>query len=386
MSRFALSCAILAVLVVVGSPAKAQRPLPPCSLGETDWRQDPVFAGSRHPATRQQPVAPLACRSVENSVQEFGADRLQVLRAKVFETRQGGEGIEQAVNLLVLSRLSAGGETVLARFLVPYDVARDAPYFFPLAHRIGDDIIVHMGDQVATAYRIAGDRVTPFDSHAWAETARAAAGPGWTFGRVRKVDFLQMAGFLSLYRTGSDDPATPGSAYDRGGRVVRATLAFEGDRLVARDPAVVDHGVMRDVEETVELSEREEEAKGQRRRLPPGTEPCDLSGWSIDTDPAGLNVRAGPSARSRVVGRIPPAWTSPGRDGEPGSTYRAEFEIAGYRDGWFLVRRIKAPGTGYGERYPRTLPQPYRGQGWVSARMVGAALANGGLPDRKSVV
>ncbi len=41
---------------------------------------------------------------------------------------------------------------------------------------------------------------------------------------------------------------------------------------------------------------------------------------------------------------------------------------------------ITAPGVAYGERYPRSLPQAPRGQGWVSARLVGAALANGSLP------
>ncbi|MFN3855679.1 MAG: hypothetical protein ACK4M0_14905 [Phreatobacter sp.] len=91
-------------------------------------------------------------------------------------------------------------------------------------------------------------------------------------------------------------------------------------------------------------------------------------------------MRAGPSARARFLGIVPPAWSVPGRDGEPGETYRAEFEIAGYRDGWFLIRNIRAPGVDYGERYPRGRPQPFRGQGWVAARLVGAALANGGLP------
>lgn len=381
MSRFVRNSAALALLILAGSPALAQRTFPPCSLGDTDWRQERVFIDSRHPAIRSQRVAPLACKTVENSVYTFGEERLQILRARVFEQREEGEGIQQPVNLLVLSRLSAGGETVLARFLVPYSIARDEPAFFPIARKLADDIIVHMGDQVATAYRISGDRVTPFDSHAWGESARAAAGPGWTVGQVRKVDLAQMVGFMSLFRTGSDDPATPGTLREARGRVIRATLAFDGDRLVATEAAVVDHGAMQDVEETVELADREEEMSRLRRRLPQGTEPCALSAWSVDTDPAGLNVRAQPSARSRVVGRVPPPWTSPGRDGDPGETYRSEFEIAGYRDGWFLIRSIKAPGIEYGERYPRSRPQPYRGQGWVSARMVGAALANGGLPS-----
>lgn len=381
MSRRIWSSAALAGLVLLVSPARAERAFPPCSLGDVDWRQERVFTDSRHPALRNQPVAPLACKTVENVLYPVGEERLQILRAKVFERREAGEGIQQSVNLIVISRLAADGETVLGRFLVPYDISRDEPSFFPTAHRVADAIVVHLGDQVPTAYRIAGDRVTPFDSHAWSQAATGAAGPGWTVGRVRKVDLATMTGFLSLYRTGSDDPATPGSVLEGRGRVVRASLVFDGDRLEARDPAVVDYGLMQDVEETVELIDQEDDAKRQRRRLPAGTEPCALTAWSIDTDPAGLNVRAQPSARSRVLGIVPPPWTAPGRDGEPGETYRAEFEIAGYRDGWFLVRKIKAPGVDYGERYPRGRPQPFRGQGWVAARLVGAALANGGLPS-----
>lgn len=380
MTRAVRPSAVFALMILLGSPALAQAPLPPCSLGDTDWRQDRTFIESRPPAIRHQPVDPLACRTVESFAIPAGADEIRGLRAKVFARGGEGEGIEQPVNLLVLSRRSGDQETVLARYLLPYDVASDIPSFFPTLHEIGSEIVLHMGDQVATAFRISGDRVEPFDSHAWAQTAREVAGPGWTAGVVRRVDFRTMTGFLSLYRTGSDDPATPGSAYGSRGRVVRVRLAFEDGRLVARDAAVVDHGEMQD-EETVEIIEGETTAQQLRRRLPAGTEPCTLmTAWSIDTDPAGLNVRAQPSARARVVGIVPPPWTAPGRDGEPGETYRSDFEVAGYRDGWFLIRGIKAPGVEYGERYPRSRPQPYRGQGWVSARMVGAALANGGLP------
>jgi hypothetical protein len=35
----------------------------------------------------------------------------------------------------------------------------------------------------------------------------------------------------------------------------------------------------------------------------------------------------------------------------------------------------------YGTPYPRALPQPYQGRGWVNSRMVGAAYAHSGLPE-----
>ena len=361
------------------TPAAAQRALPLCTLGDADWRADPVLTASRHPSQRHRPPGPLICRTVENSEGEMGGARLQILRAKVFEGTGEGEGIQQPVNLIVLTRHDAAGTRELSRFLVPYDISRDEPSFFPMLNKVGDAHVLQLGERIATAYRIVGDAVTPFDSHAWQGTAAAAAGPDWVTGTVRRVDFMHGIGFISVYRKGADDPATPGSAFDPG-RAVQVKLAFEGDRLVARDPAVVETQFIQDVEDWTAFVERQEEARLARRRLPAGTEPCQISGWSLDTDPAGLNVRAAPAATARVVGRVPPPWNAPGRDGDPGQAYRAEFEIIGYRDGWFHIRAIKAPGVDYGERYPRSRPQPYRGQGWVSARLVGAALANGNLP------
>src|SRR5690606_25687088 len=39
--------------------------------------------------------------------------------------------------------------------------------------------------------------------------------------------------------------------------------------------------------------------------VPPAETRCDLEGWTTDTDPEGLNVRAAPSARAAVVGTLP---------------------------------------------------------------------------------
>ena len=388
MSRFArirrsfIPSAALTAVVLSGlagpSAATDRPPLPPCSLGETGWRSDPVFQASRHPSQRQVPVGELRCRTVESSLWPFGVDQLRIVQAKVFEAAGAGEGAEQSVNLFMLVRETAAGAQVLARFLEPYDVSRDKPFFHILLHTRDDGVLVELGEKVPSAYRISGDRVSRIDAHAWVAGIGTAAGSGWVPGPVRKVDFGRMRGFVSIFRAGSDDPARPGSAFDPG-QAIEVTLALEGDRLVSRGAEVVEPHMVQDVEHWTGFVETQEEARLARRRLPPGTEPCDISGWSTDGDPRGLNVRAAPSATARVVGRVPPAWTSAGRDGDPGETYRAEFKIAGYRDGWFLIRDIQAPGVPYGESYPRNLPRPHRGQGWVSARLVGAALANGGL-------
>lgn len=377
-----LPAAVIAVLMSAAEvPARAsdRPPLPSCSLGETDWRADPVFQASRHPSQRQLTVGELRCRTVESSLWPFGADKLRIVQAKVFEATGSGEGIEQSVNLFMLVRETASGALVIARFFEPYDVARDKPFFHTLLHARDDGVLVELGEKVPSAYLINGDSVTRINAHAWVEGIDAVAGPGWVHGPVRRVSFSGMRGFVSIFRAGSDDPGRPGSAFDEG-KAIQVDLALDGDRLVSRGTTIVEQSFIQDVEDWTAFVEASEEARRARRRLPAGTEPCDIAGWSADPDPAGMNVRAAPNASARVLGKIPPPWKAPDRSGDADETYRSEFRIIGYRDGWFLIRNISAPGVAYGERYPRNLPQPFRGQGWVSARLVGAALANANLP------
>lgn len=102
---------------------------------------------------------------------------------------------------------------------------------------------------------------------------------------------------------------------------------------------------------------------------------CNLGAWSNDTDPKGLNVRAKPSTDAAILGIVPPPHKF------PDDTYKSEFTIIGFRDGWFLIEKIQPPGQDYVDMpYPRAAPQPFRGRGWVRATMVGAAYAYNGLP------
>lgn len=109
--------------------------------------------------------------------------------------------------------------------------------------------------------------------------------------------------------------------------------------------------------------------------VPPGTA-CDVrGGWSTDTDPAGLNVRAGPSATARIVGRLPPPKYDPDFERE----MKAEFDILEIRDGWVRIG-VKDP-SGWGPAYPRPPA------GWISARYVGFDLQSDkafAAPDPKS--
>lgn len=87
---------------------------------------------------------------------------------------------------------------------------------------------------------------------------------------------------------------------------------------------------------------------------PPGPA-CNISAFVLDRDPAGLNVRAGPSARTRVLRVI-------------GNETSAVAEIRGQSGAWFRVAHI------YDAEDNGTL---FRGDGWVHSSLLGLAVANG---------
>lgn len=86
-----------------------------------------------------------------------------------------------------------------------------------------------------------------------------------------------------------------------------------------------------------------------------GVTACAITGWSSDSDPSGLNVRAAPRADAAIIGRLPP----PERQGD--DAYAAEFRIIGSRAGWLLVKdaRVVDYGSGNGDR------PVFAGPGWV---------------------
>ncbi|HTU11268.1 MAG TPA: SH3 domain-containing protein [Allosphingosinicella sp.] len=88
---------------------------------------------------------------------------------------------------------------------------------------------------------------------------------------------------------------------------------------------------------------------------------CTISGWSIDSDVAGLNVRAGPSVRARSLGRLPPPETI-----EDTQRY-VGFDILESRDGWFRIANAYRWSTDAGA--PSRLPS-----GWISGGYVDFAV------------
>lgn len=86
---------------------------------------------------------------------------------------------------------------------------------------------------------------------------------------------------------------------------------------------------------------------------------CKFTAFVEETDPAGLNVRAAPSASAQVLGKLPPVWS----DGS-GLRVRTRVEVTGARNGWFQIRDAADESTLTGEA-----PRPtYAGEGWVSGR------------------
>jgi hypothetical protein len=105
---------------------------------------------------------------------------------------------------------------------------------------------------------------------------------------------------------------------------------------------------------------------------------CRFTAFVEETDPAGLNVRAAPSATAKVLGTLPPVWS----DGS-GLRVRVRVEVTGVRNGWFQIRDAADEDVMTGEP-----PRPtYGGEGWVSGNKLivkSQAEAGHARPDAKS--
>jgi hypothetical protein len=228
------------------------------------------------------------------------------------------------------------------------------------------------------------ERPAPFP---WAERAASMAPRGYMAGEAYKVDLVRRKGMMAVYRANADDPKTPGSAFaarqmllvDLGfidGKIAPSAIWVEPREDATRgnqDTTTVDP----DAKER-EYADLHRALAAGKAKLPAGTEPCDLRAWSTDTDKAGLNVRAEPSAQARVLGTLPPPFHfKTESENAPDEGYRTEFTVRGYKDGWLLIDGATPPGQDYVDDYPKRFPKPYAGRGWVHASKVGAQYANG---------
>ena len=95
---------------------------------------------------------------------------------------------------------------------------------------------------------------------------------------------------------------------------------------------------------------------------------CSFEGWSNDTDPGGLPVRANPDPYAPPIGRIPPRKVIGFDEIAP------TLQVDGYQDGWFRISGASLP-TEADPNHAR-MYAVFKGQGWVPSAMVKAALAS----------
>ncbi|MDE5440654.1 SH3 domain-containing protein [Bradyrhizobium sp. CSA207] len=226
---------------------------------------------------------------------------------------------------------------------------------------------------VATPTAGRADDIEP----AWRASALALVPAGYVAGAAYRTD--GSTGYLAVYPATSNDPKMPASVF-AARQALTVTLTQDGKQAVSAqlkprtepDPD----------DDDIDSAKLHADLAAKRATLPEGTEPCDLGAWSIDKDPSGLNVRAEPSVKARVLGTLPPPYRLKlgGSENTPEGGWLTEFRIIGFRDGWFLIEGAKPPGKNYEDetKYPRNAPKPYAGRGWVAANKVGAAYANGG--------
>lgn len=95
-----------------------------------------------------------------------------------------------------------------------------------------------------------------------------------------------------------------------------------------------------------------------------GATQCEVSGFSIDPDPKGTNVRSAPRADAPVIGHLAPRVRV-----TPVETTGVTFKILGSKDGWLLIRDGNPPSD-----FTLDPANADDGRGWVSGRLVGTTL------------
>jgi hypothetical protein len=230
----------------------------------------------------------------------------------------------------------------------------------------------------------------PVSAPEWLAEAAKFLPEGYVFGQVIATAPDDSEATIAVFPADANDPESPGSAFGPG-QVLDVLLQDDGHGVTPIAGAFHDREPITPSEDPSDRSEagyaylhREIWIEGQWY-YPTGTEACDLRGWSIDENPAGLNVYLKPSPDSRFLGTLPPRYSFPGgSEAGPEEGYFTEFDIIGYRDGWFMIEHAEPPGRSYADpdSYPDDHPEPFAGRGWIPADRVGAQYANGDMPVR----
>jgi hypothetical protein len=94
-----------------------------------------------------------------------------------------------------------------------------------------------------------------------------------------------------------------------------------------------------------------------------GAVQCEVRGFAIDRDPKGTNVRSAARIDAPVIGHLVP-MIRVDKDAYSG----VEFDIVGFKGGWFLIRNGSDDGLKLDAAHADD------GRGWISARLVGVQL------------
>lgn len=123
--------------------------------------------------------------------------------------------------------------------------------------------------------------------------------------------------------------------------------------------------------------------------LPEGAVACEMTGWTTSKNPKGMEVRAEPDRKAKIVGRLAAAKKAimPEDEEMPPfeNLFRTQFSIIGYRSGWFLIENAAHPyekeGSGYHDRRRLLGMKSYSGRGWIPAEVVGGILSDRAKPE-----
>lgn len=119
---------------------------------------------------------------------------------------------------------------------------------------------------------------------------------------------------------------------------------------------------------------------------PPQETKCEIGGWSIDSDPQGLNVRSAPDAKAPIVATLPPVRYKKMSDDYPALGIGPSFNIIGSSNGWLKIQGGNDDDSMIIDQKAR---KTYAGIGWVWGGKVGLNLqTTRGFekPDPKSTV
>ncbi len=354
-----------------------------CSTEGMDWNNHPLFRASLHTSERDRVIRSLGCKVEAVRELDAAGTTVRLTLSQLFADES--DQPRQNIKLVEIAQIEAGVARTFGRLLLDSDPLNAEMVFAPQVRRADDGTYLRLSPRHRHLYRLADGKIFATLAFGWQHALAGAFPANANGGANLGIDLERMEGRIAVRSHAKDQGAPPASAY-AANPVLVAKLALRDGQLRAETTEIVERP--RGAEPFLDaIQEEEETLRKELTALPEGAEPCSLRAWSNDTDPAGLNVRAAPTTGSKVLGIVPPPRMMPKEEEAfgPGPA-KSEFRVIGYRDGWFLIDRITAPGVAYEVPYQRHLPQAYKGRGWVNGRMIGGALANGGLPPGRLYV